>query len=362
MRRAGWKWGWTLPEERELARLLERGVQEGVAPALVLLLRRRGRTLLELAAGRARAETVFDLASLTKPLATAPLALDLRAREILPWSLTLGEIWGPATPADKAEISIYQLLTHSAGFAPHRPFFTLLDKQPSHLRRGLLKAMLMNEPLEYQPGTRALYSDLGYLLLGLILEEAGGDDLDGQLAGLHSRLGVEGPRYLPLGQEPPWPREEIAPCGSLPGRPRIQGHVEDENAYSLGGVAGQAGLFGNARQVAAMMEALVAAEQGEVPWPPGLAGKLWQVDRDTPGSGRTPGFDTPSGARSAAGSQPPPGTVGHLGFTGVSLWWQPGDNAGVVLLSNRVALGRDNQKIRDFRRQVHDLAWPVLGY
>ena len=222
--------------------------------------------------------------------------------------------------------------------------------------------MLLNDPLEYQPGTRALYSDLGYLLLGLILEEAGGRPLPALLGDLQKRLAVEGPRYLPLEEKPPWPREEIAPCGALPGRPRIQGQVEDENAYSLGGVAGQAGLFGSARQVAAMMEALVAAEKGEGPWPPGLAGELWRVDRDTPGSGRTPGFDTPSGPTSAAGAGAPPGTVGHLGFTGVSLWWQPGDNAGVVLLSNRVARGRDNQKIRDFRRQVHDLAWPVLGY
>ncbi len=333
-----------------------------MAPALVLLLRREGETILELAAGRAGPETVFDLASLTKPLASAPLALDLRVRELLPWSLSLGDIWGAAAPADKAGITLRRLLTHSAGFAPHRPFFTLLGKQPPHLRRGLLKAMLMNEPLAYRPGSRALYSDLGYLLLGLVLEEAGGDDLAALLSGLHSRLGVDGPCYLPRGEESPWPRELIAPCGAQPGRPQIWGQVEDENAYSLGGVAGQAGLFGSARQVAAMMEALVKASRGQGPWPPRAVRELWQVDRDTPGSGRTPGFDTPGGPASAAGSQAPAGTVGHLGFTGVSLWWQPRDDAGVVLLTNRVALGRDNQKIKDFRRQVHDLAWPVLGY
>ena len=85
------------------------------------------------------------------------------------------------------------------------------------------------------------------------------------------------------------------------------------------------------------------------------------MDSDTPGSTRTPGFDTPSGAQSAAGENYPQGTVGHLGFTGVSLWWQPRLDTGLVLLTNRVALGRDNLKIREFRREIHTLGWRALG-
>ena len=91
------------------------------------------------------------------------------------------------------------------------------------------------------------------------------------------------------------------------------------------------------------------------------ASPLFQVDAATPGSGRTPGFDTPSGRDSAAGPSAPAGTVGHLGFTGCSLWWHPASERGVVLLSNRVALGRDNNKIAAFRGQVHELAWQTLG-
>jgi CubicO group peptidase (beta-lactamase class C family) len=340
--------------------MLRQAVDEGVAPALVFLAWRDGEPVCLLAAGRAVPETVFDLASLTKPLAAALIALDLKARDLLPWSASLGDIWGPPVPADKKEITVRRLLTHSAGYAAYRPFFTLLEKQPPLQRKGLLKAMLLNEPLERRPGQKAVYSDLGYMLLGLVLEHVGGQSLADAARRVYRELGVEGPRFLPVGEEPPWPLEMIAPCGPLPGRPTIHGQVEDENAFALGGAAGHAGLFGSARQVAELMDALCRADQGDGPWPAGMAGELWRVDPDTPGSGRTPGFDTPEGPTSAAGENPPPGTAGHLGFTGVSLWWRPEVNQGLVLLTNRAALGRDNEKIKDFRRRLHTLAWPLL--
>lgn len=344
-----------------LAEALAQGAAQGVAPALVLLLWSDGAPLWELAAGDATKDTVFDLASLTKPLATAPLAMDLAADDALPWHTTLAEAWGQAVPEDKAEITIEQLLCHCAGFAAHRPYYTALELQPQSARRGFLKAMLLNEPLEYVPGSRAVYSDLGYMLLGLLLENYAGWRLDKAVAQVHAKLAVKAPRYLPLAGEPVWPLEHIAPCGPLPGRPVVHGQVEDENAYALGGVAGHAGLFGTARQVAAIMDALVRASSGQGPWPVEIAARLFMRDIDTPDSTRTPGFDTPSGESSAAGANPPPGVVGHLGFTGVSLWWHQPTNQGAVLLTNRVALGRGNEKIKDFRHQLHNLVWPLFG-
>jgi CubicO group peptidase (beta-lactamase class C family) len=341
--------------------MLEEGVAQGVAPAMVLLLWRDGAPLAELAAGRAQPETVFDLASLTKPLATALLAVELGAAGVLPWELSLAELWGPAVPEDKAPVTVYQLLVHAAGFPAHRPYHTLLRRHPLPSRRGLLKAMLMNEPLEHPPGTRALYSDLGYMLLGLLLEEAAGQRLPAAVSRVYSRLGVEGPRYLPLGRPLPWPRERIAPCGSRPERPHIQGEVEDDNAHALGGAAGHAGLFGTARQVAAVMDALCRAAAGDGPWPRDWPARLLARDQATPGSSRTPGFDTPTGPRSAAGADPPPGVVGHLGFTGVSLWWHPASNRGVVLLGNRLAGGAGREEIRAFRHRLHGPCWRALG-
>ncbi len=344
-----------------LVEALARGATQGVAPALVLLLWSGGAPLLELAAGQAAQDTVFDLASLTKPLATAALAVDLAAADALPWQTTLAEAWGQAVPEEKAGITVEQLLCHCAGFAAHRPYYTALELHPQPSRRGFLKAMMLNEPLEYAPGSRAVYSDLGYMLLGLLLEDYAGWRLDKAVDRVHAKLGMEAPRYLPLASEPVWPLERIAPCGPLPGRPIVQGQVEDENAYALGGVAGHAGLFGTARQAAVLMDALVRASVETGPWPAEIAASLFMRDEATPGSTRTPGFDTPSGEFSAAGAKPPPGVVGHLGFTGVSLWWHPLSKQGAVLLTNRVALGRGNEKIKDFRHQIHNLVWPVLS-
>lgn len=338
--------------EAKLKQTLERGVAAGAAPAAVLLLWAGGGPVLLQAAGEAEADTVFDLASLTKPLAAAPLALELERREVLAWDQGLYDLWGQAVPEEKDDINVEHLLTHAAGFPAYQPYFQALEKQPPELRRALLRSMLMNEPLIHAPGSRALYSDLGYLTLGLLLEQGLAQSLDEALAALYTRLGVEGPRYLPQDQEPVWPLERIAPCGPLPGRPEIHGQVEDENCFALGGVGAHAGLFGSTRMVASVMDALCRSDQNA---------RLFQRDAATPGSGRTPGFDTPSGADSLAGSNAPEGTVGHLGFTGCSLWWHPATNRGVVLLTNRVALGRDNDRLNPLRREVHHLAWQFLG-
>ncbi|MFZ5586044.1 MAG: serine hydrolase domain-containing protein [Thermodesulfobacteriota bacterium] len=343
--------------------MLDAGAAEGAAPHLAFLAWRSGAPAARLAAGRAKPETVFDLASLTKPLATALIALALDLDGRLPWSASLGEIMGsPPVPADKAGITIAQLLSHAAGYPAYQPYHQALERQPRPGRAGLLMAMLMNEPLAHAPGSQALYSDLGYLLLGLVLVRAADLDLPRLLARTYASLGVaDGPGFRPLGQDAP-DLADIAPCGALPGRPAIHGQVEDENAFALGGAAGHAGLFGNVDQVAAVMDALCRSLAGRGPWPADAVARLFALDAATPGSPRTPGFDTPSGPESAAGPNPPPGVVGHLGFTGVSLWWRPQDNSGLALLTNRVALGRDNDKIKALRRQIHAAAWPLLGY
>jgi CubicO group peptidase (beta-lactamase class C family) len=346
--------------DTELQKLLDQGVEQGAAPAAVLALWPGQGPAVVLAAGLAGPETVFDLASLTKPLAAAALAAELGAAGLLPWDEGLGELWGEGVPADKARITVRQLLTHASGLPAHRPYYTVLEGRPAPVRRGLVKAMLLNEPLEAAPGERALYSDLGYMLLGLLLEDHAGQTLDRAVTRLYDKLGVEGPRFLPLGQEPPWPRRAMAPSGPLPGRPEVHGQVEDENAFALGGVAGHAGLFGTAAQAAAVMDALCRAAAGAGPWPAAWAARLFARDAATPGSGRTPGFDTPGGPDSAAGENAPPDAVGHLGFTGASLWWRPAANRGVVLLTNRVALGRDNRRIHELRRRVHAAAWRWL--
>lgn len=349
-----------MPDWAGVQALLDQGAAGGVAPHIVLLAWRAGAPAALLAAGQAQPDTVFDLASLTKPLATALVALHLELAGRLAWDDTLAQIMGsPPVPTAKAGITIRQLLTHAAGFPAWRPYHELLERQPPTMRPALLLAMLMNEPLAQPPGQAALYSDLGYMLLGVILERIGQKPLPLLLLDAQAALGVDGPRFLAPGQTL-IPLERIAPCGPLPGRPVIHGAVEDENAFALGGAAGHAGLFGTATQVAAVMDTLCRCLADSGPWPAAAVARLFTRDAATPGSGRTPGFDTPSGPESAAGPNPPSGVVGHLGFTGVSLWWQPRANSGLVLLTNRVALGRDNEKIKAFRRAVHQAAWREL--
>ncbi|ADK84141.1 beta-lactamase [Desulfarculus baarsii DSM 2075] len=347
----------------KLQAMLDDGVARGVAPAMVLHLWQGSEAGCRLSAGAAEPDTYFDLASLTKPLATALLAFDLAADGVLPLEATLGQVWGDVTPPDKRPISVAHLLCHASGLPAHRPFYQALEKlaAPS-ARRGLLKAMLLNEPLEAPPGARAVYSDLGYMLLGLLLEEAAGVLLETAVAQTHARLGLsDAPRFNPTGGPAPIALSRIAPCGPLPGRPLIHGQVEDENAFAMGGVAGHSGLFGASAQVVALMAAMARLTAGEGPWPAQIVAPLFHVDAATPGSTRTAGLDTPCGPESAAGPNAPAGVVGHLGFTGVSMWLHPASRRGVVLLTNRVALGRANDAIGPFRRQVHQLAWRALG-
>lgn len=350
-----------MPDLSELNGLLAAGVAAGVAPAMALGLWRGDKRLAMLAAGEADEHTVFDLASLTKPLATALLCLDLAVKGRMPWDYTLGRIYGDPVPEAKRDITIAQLLCHAAGYPAYEAYYTALQKNPAGMRAGLLKAMLMNEPLAHAPGSAALYSDLGYMLLGMMVEEAAGAPLNRAVAELFARVGIDGPRFAPLNAQLPWDLSTVAPCGPLEDRPKVHGQVEDENAFALGGVAGHAGLFGTVDQVGAVMATLNRATKGKGPWPAEAASRLFTVDADTPGSGRTPGFDTPGGEPSAAGYAPPAGLAGHLGFTGTSLWWHAASGSGVVLLTNRVALGRDNEKIKEFRPLVHDAAWRVLG-
>lgn len=342
--------------------IINKGMAEGVAPAIVLTTWSVDSDLQVLSAGQAGADTVFDLASLTKPLATAIIALDMASDGVLPFEAQLGSVWGDVVPADKQGVSVGQLLCHTAGFAAYKPFFQALEEHPSpSARRGLLKAMLLNDPLANRPGEAVVYSDLGYMLLGLLLEEAAGVSLDLALAQTMEKLGVDAPRFLPMEDKPYWPLERIAPCGPLPGREVVHGQVEDGNAFAMGGVAGHAGLFGTAGQVAELAKALCRAAGGGGPWPIDMALRLLKKCGEPKGCPRTPGFDTPSGPDSAAGPNPPDDTVGHLGFTGTSLWMSPKTGCGVVLLTNRVAFGRGNDKIAAFRQEVHQAAWQYLG-
>ena len=306
----------------------------------------QGQDAALLTAGQARPETIFDLASLTKPLATSLLLGRMLGAQRLTLATSLHDLWGQAVPQDKRTITIAQLMAHCAGFAAHRPYHTILEQQPPAMRRPLLKAMLMNEPLVHTPGSRAIYSDLGYLLLGLILEHLGRQRQDQIWDHACAEMNLDAPRFLPSDQPLPWPKEQIAPCGR-----DSWAVVQDQNAAALTGVAGHAGLFGTARQTAAALDALLSLP---------LAGQFCAPDQDTPGSTRTLAFDTPSGEQSAAGKHPPAGAVGHTGYTGASLWRHPPPDAASSCSPTTWPAATIKKKSVAYAMRLHTLAWDLF--
>jgi CubicO group peptidase (beta-lactamase class C family) len=274
-----------------------------VFPAAQLVVLDGGQTVLDVAAGDCDRDTLFDLASLTKALCTATLA-----HRHLPLDQEL-----------RPGVIVRLALCHATGL----PAWKLLGPQP-------LEAVL-REPLLRPPGSASVYSDLGYILLGAAL------------APLDVRFRTEIAAGLEIGFGPR-PPERCAPTED-----DLRGVVHDENARALGGVAGHAGLFGHARDVAALVIALFRENQHPYWTPSAIPGSTWCL-----------GWDRPSATGSSAGTRWPRDGVGHLGFTGCSMWLDPNRGRAVILLSNRVHPTRTNDRIKAFRPVLHDAVVEAL--
>lgn len=326
--------------------------------------------------------TRFDLASLTKALVTAPLALTAVARGMLGLEDRLDRFFpAGSVPPQKRDITVRDLLGHVSGLPPLRPFHLGLVGLPPGQRRSALVSMILETPLDAVPGSCEIYSDLGYLLLGIILEKLFGDRLDGVAENiLFAPQGISGLHFCPLKtgcdpesipqREPIFSKNEterrifFAATQVCPWRRRLlSGEVDDENCWCLDGVAGHAGLFGTAEGVFALVSFLWDLYEGgrtEPFWPRELVRLFW-TEKGSPRSGsRRLGFDTPSPADSSAGRYFSRSSVGHLGFTGTSFWLDPERRILIVLLTNRVHPTRQNEAIRQFRPLVHDTIMEAL--
>lgn len=356
-----------------LTKLLEEGRDQGVFTAAVALVGLKSEPLWQGAAGQvsrepdsppASLDTLFDLASLTKPLATALALMLLADRGLLGLATPLGDVLtAPWLPPDKRPLPIKSLLAHRAGLPAWRPFYQDLLAAPPAERPALLARRAAAAPLEYEPETATLYSDLGFMLLKAVVEELSGRDLDSFCRReLYRPLGLETLGFTPQ-KHRGWESYTWAATeeGLIAGR-ALAGEVHDENAWAAGGVAGHAGLFGTASEVFALAAWLYRAYHGRGP---GLeispkTGREF-LTPVAPGA-RTPGFDVPTPGLSSAGRYFSPNSVGHTGFTGTSFWIDLDQGQMVVLLTNRVHLGRDNDKIRAFRPRFHEAASRALGF
>lgn len=331
-------------------------VGQGAGPLASLV---EGRLTYDIDAAQASEDTIYDLASLTKVLATTPLALEL----VLEGRLRLEDPVSRYIPAWKGEdrqaVTIRHLLDHSSGLPAHRRYFERMEG------REALAQAIAAEPLEYAPGSRSVYSDPGFILLGFAIEAAGRAPLDTQFDQWRTQqLGSDVPlRYQP----PPAWMPRIAPTEQDAWRGRLlRGEVHDENAACLGGVAAHAGLFGTAAAVGAAARWWLRAIGNDVDRPPdGLCAlaRRFVAPTGVPGSSRALGWDTMR-PTSSCGTRLSSAAFGHTGFTGTSLWIDPGWRSGrepdappglyVVLLSNRVHPSREGDRMTGVRRALHD--------
>jgi CubicO group peptidase (beta-lactamase class C family) len=332
-----------------------------------------GRRSLEPPGGPMEPATCFDLASLTKVLATAPLVLLSIQRSRLALDEPVHRILPDYVGSGREAITVRMLLDHSSGLPAWRPYYqeVAADADGAWLAtaagRDAVRRMAAAEVPEAEPGSRSLYSDLGFILLDWILEQVNGQPTDALfsewLAGPLSLgslffVDLKSPDQAARTRQ----RHAFAATEHCPWRGRtLVGEVHDDNTYAMGGVSGQAGLFGTIRDVAAMADVWLASflHNGGV-FESRLVREFWRKS-ELPGSTRALGFDTPSRHASQAGGRFGPRTVGHLGFTGTSLWIDPDRELIVVLLTNRVHPTRQNDAIKQFRPVLHERIaelWP----
>jgi CubicO group peptidase (beta-lactamase class C family) len=320
--------------------------------------------------------TWFDLASLTKPLATASLAMVGVSSGWLQLDEPLGHAleW-TSVPDDKRGITVRQLLNHCSGLPAYRPYFRELNAPPVGERRATLIGWILREALLGAPQTITAYSDLGFMLLAEIIERRAGmrlheavrrllfDPADIQEMGFRP-VRSDASLDVPSSSSDDLPPVVIAQTERCPWRSRLlEGEVHDENAYALGGVAGHAGLFGTARAIHRWLGELWGVYRGGPGHngiAPSVVREFWRRQHLVPESTWALGFDTPCASGSSAGERFSADSVGHLGFTGTSFWLDLDREILVVLLTNRVHPHRDSSSIKSFRPLIHDTVMETL--
>jgi CubicO group peptidase (beta-lactamase class C family) len=288
--------------------------------------------------------TLFDLASLTKVVSTTLAWMILAAKEDGILDAHLGN-WFDSIPSEKALITPRHLLAHISGLPAWRPYY--LVTQSSETRNAMVSRILA-EPLEYPVGQECIYSDLGFILLGRMLELYWKKDLD-----TLCREQI----YVPLGLEhdllfKPDPKEHSIVWTRWDDPP---GTVNDLNARAMGGVAGHAGLFGTATGLTKVAEQVLGSLVSLHGFFPHETAKSFCTRLNAPnGITRTLGFDTPSLEGSSSGTRFSNNSIGHTGFTGTSIWIDPVKQVVVTLLTNRVFMGEADPRIKLLRPMFHD--------
>jgi CubicO group peptidase (beta-lactamase class C family) len=338
------------PAAREI---LERAIADRVFPAATIEVGTAERPLWRQAFGRltfdhesplTRDDTVFDLASLTKVLATTALIMRQTERRLLALDDPVTRYLPRWRNESTTVVTLRDLLSHCAGLPAHVPFFR--DCQG----RVAFEEAILRTPRAYEPRTMSVYSDLGFMLLGFILESTA--PLATQFDTLLLQMG--GIQHLRFNPPAVW-KPRTAPTRVDPWRGRLLvGEVDDDNAWALGGAAGHSGLFGVVGAVGECARHLMQVLEGRTGAFRQETARTFITRRaEVPGSSRALGWDTML-PTSSCGTRMSPRAFGHVGFTGTSLWIDPDRSVYVVLLTNRVHPSPDNDAIAVVRPAVHD--------
>lgn len=319
----------------------------------LLVLKGLGRYTYEPDSPVVAANTIFDIASVSKVIATTTMAMILYQRGLLDLELPVVSVVPEFAGDDprRREVSVRMLLAHSSGLPAYEKLFLR-----AKTRMDLLAAAF-STPLVADPGCKADYSDIGFIVLGLLLERISDEPLDRFCQ--REIFGPLGMAHTGFNPPPSW-RTSIAPTADdrFFRHRIIQGEVQDENAGVLGGVAGHAGVFSSAADIATFAHAML---QGGYPiLRSDTLDRFTQRESSPPGTSRALGWDTPS-SPSQSGRYFSRNSFGHLGYTGTSLWLDPERKLSITLLTNRTWPDCKNQAIKEIRPRFHDTIIESLG-
>ena len=314
-------------------------------------------------------DTVYDLASLTKVMATAPALMLLVAEQKLALDQPVMDVLPAFAEHGKEKISVRHLLAHCSGLRPWRAYHADLRERerrsgerllamPSG-RDSIVSRILRGAPV-HEPAAASVYGDLGFIVLGELVKELAQEPLDSFCKRrIYEPLGMTHTDFNPIPFRAA--RAKIAATEDCPWRDKVVwGEVHDPNAWAMGGVAGHAGLFGTAEDVLRFAREMLAADRGESQlFSQEVAREFFRRQELTPGSDWALGWDTPTPGRSTSGRYFSPRSIGHTGFTGTSLWIDLPRSWVVVMLSNRVHLVAKRSRF-ELRPQVHDLIWEAF--
>jgi len=309
------------------------------------------------------AETIYDVASLTKVTSTTPVAMKLVEQKKLPLDEPVKEFIPEFTSGEKDKVTIRHILTHSAGLKAYAEF-------PLGTTAAEIVDSIIERPLVAVPGEEYIYSDFGPILLGEIMEKVTGRSLEDLAASYVFRpLGMTSTMFNPDAALLP----RIAPTeiDERYNRGVVRGIVHDERAWQLGGVAGHAGLFSTATDLAHYAQMMInrGFYGGHRYFRRSTIEDFTRLQEIPPGSERTLGWDTPSEKGSLAGDYFSPGSYGHTGFTGTSMWIDPNREIAVILLTNHVYPSRGNTpdefanwkaEMREVRRAFYNAVMQIL--